>query len=98
MQDFHLKIGSLKIVLFSDSQNRLGLTKILPQTFLAATRLGNLPPKALNATKRLLKAAYLSGTKEQKELEQETFDQLVDGAEMKEAFNAFMEKRKPNFD
>ncbi|MEY8457449.1 hypothetical protein, partial [Turicimonas muris] len=26
-QDFHLKIGSLKIVLFSDSQNRLGLTK-----------------------------------------------------------------------
>ena len=61
-------------------------------------RLGNLPPKALNATKRLLKAAYLSGTKEQKELEQETFDQLVDGAEMKEAFNAFMEKRKPNFD
>ncbi|WP_300948539.1 enoyl-CoA hydratase-related protein, partial [Turicimonas muris] len=72
--------------------------KVLPQTFLAATRLGNLPPKALNATKRLLKAAYLSGTKEQKELEQETFDQLVDGAEMKEAFNAFMEKRKPNFD
>ena len=72
--------------------------KVLPQTFLAATRLGNLPPKALNATKRLLKAAYLSGTKKKKELEQETFDQLVDGAEMKEAFNAFMEKRKPNFD
>lgn len=72
--------------------------KVLPQTFLAATRLANLPPKALFATKRLLKAAYLSGTKDQKALEDETFAQLLDGAEMKEAFNAFIEKRKPNFE
>ena len=92
------KLAAQKILLSEPISHVLEDDKVLPQTFLAATRLGNLPPKALNATKRLLKAAYLSGTKEQKELEQETFDQLVDGAEMKEAFNAFMEKRKPNFD
>ncbi len=72
--------------------------KVITQAFLAANRLASMPPKALLATKRLLKAAYLSGMSDQKALEEEIFEQNFDNEEMKEAFNAFLEKRKPNFD
>mgnify|MGYP002243546529 FL=1 len=49
------------------------------------------------ATKRLLKAAYMSGLSEQRKLEEEAASHLEGSAESKEAFSAFMEKRQPKF-
>ena len=51
----------------------------------------------LAATKRLLKAAYMSGLSEQRKLEEEAASHLEGSAESKEAFSAFMEKRQPKF-
>ncbi|MTP25763.1 enoyl-CoA hydratase, partial [Turicibacter sanguinis] len=56
-----------------------------------------LPPEAMVATKRLLKAAYMSGLSEQRKLEEEAASHLEGSAESKEAFSAFMEKRQPKF-
>ena len=63
----------------------------------AALRLASLPPEAMAATKRLLKAAYMSGLSEQRKLEEEAASHLEGSAESKEAFSAFMEKRQPKF-
>ena len=63
----------------------------------AALRLASLPPEAMVATKRLLKAAYMSGLSEQRKLEEEAASHLEGSAESKEAFSAFMEKRQPKF-
>ena len=63
----------------------------------AALRLACLPPEAMVATKRLLKAAYMSGLSEQRKLEEEAASHLEGSAESKEAFSAFMEKRQPKF-
>lgn len=71
--------------------------KVMTVASAAALRLASLPPEAVVATKRLLRAAYLSGTAEQRKLEEEVAAHLAGSAESKEAFNAFIEKRKPNF-
>lgn len=72
--------------------------KVTAAADAAAARLASLPPIALKATKRLLKAAYLSGLSEQRKLETEIADQLEGNAETIEAFNAFLEKRSPKFE
>lgn len=72
--------------------------KVTAAADAAAARLASLPPIALKATKRLLKAAYLSGLSEQRKLETEIADQLKGNAETIEAFNAFLEKRSPKFE
>ena len=72
--------------------------KVTAAADAAAARLASLPPTALKATKRLLKAAYLSGLSEQRKLETEIADQLEGNAETIEAFNAFLEKRSPKFE
>lgn len=71
--------------------------KVMTVTSAAALRLASLPPEALAATKRLLKAAYLSGLSEQRKFEEEEAARLENSAESKEAFSAFMEKRQPKF-
>ena len=83
----------------------LGLaTRVVPDQELlatatkAASALAEKPPGALQACKRLMR----SSTREQLEravnLELQEFSERVRSAEAKEAFNAFLEKRKPNFD
>jgi enoyl-CoA hydratase/carnithine racemase len=83
----------------------LGLvTRVVPDQELLATatdaarELAEKAPAALQACKRLMK----SSTREQLEgavkLENEEFSVRVRSAEAKEAFTAFIEKRKPNFD
>ena len=62
-----------------------------------ANELAEKPPGALRACKRLMR----STTREQLEgavkFELQEFSERVRSAEAKEAFNAFIEKRKPNF-
>ncbi len=70
---------------------------LMQQAQAAATRLATLPPKALVASKKLLRASYM-GTKEQMEREDQVFKELFNAEESKEAFKAFIEKRTPNFD
>ncbi|MGD2139463.1 MAG: crotonase/enoyl-CoA hydratase family protein [Burkholderiales bacterium] len=64
--------------------------------FQAATRLAMKPPGALAAARKLLRgdpAAILA----QIEHESEVFAQRLSSEEAREAFSAFMEKRKPDF-
>lgn len=72
--------------------------KVIALANASALRLATLPPQALQASKRLLKAAYLNGMSEQMRLEEECATQLEGSAESLEAFNAFMEKRPPKFE
>lgn len=72
--------------------------KVMTTASAAALRLSSMPPRALEATKRLLKAAYMQGMSEQRSLEVEAFSTVAGAAENKEAFQAFMEKRPPKFD
>jgi len=72
--------------------------KLLETTTQTARDLAEKPPAALRACKRLMR----SSTREQLEcaakFENEEFSARVRSAEAKEAFTAFIEKRKPNFE
>ncbi len=72
--------------------------KLMQQAQATASRLASLPPKAMTAAKALLKSAYFDGMKEQTEKEMEFRRKLLNGAESREAFQAFLEKRPPKFD
>jgi enoyl-CoA hydratase/carnithine racemase len=56
------------------------------------------PPDALAATQRLLRAGSSQEVLERMKLESEVFAERLGSTEAKEAFTAFFEKRKPNFD
>ena len=62
-----------------------------------ATALAEKPPGALRACKRLMRASTRDQLERAVKLELEEFSERVRSAEAKEAFNAFIEKRKPNF-
>ncbi len=70
----------------------------LQQTALeAARRIAAQPPNAVRATKGLLRTALYDAVKSASVRESENFIPMLDGDEAKEALNAFMEKRKPDF-
>jgi enoyl-CoA hydratase/carnithine racemase len=84
--------------------SELGLvTRVLPdQDLLAAatktaSALAEKPPGALQACKRLMRSSTGEHVERAVKLENEAFSVCVRSAEAKEAFNAFLEKRKPNF-
>jgi enoyl-CoA hydratase/carnithine racemase len=62
-----------------------------------AARLAALPNAALRATKQLLKTSDASAVSEAMQREVARFQQLLHAPEAKEAFTAFLEKRKPDF-
>jgi enoyl-CoA hydratase/carnithine racemase len=62
-----------------------------------AARFNGLPPTSVRETKRLMKSAWKSVTEKLIEDEARTFARLLHGAEAKEAFSAFFERRKPDF-
>jgi enoyl-CoA hydratase/carnithine racemase len=64
----------------------------------AARDLAKKPPAALQACKRLMKSSTRELLERAVKLENEQFSARVRSAEAKEAFTAFIEKRKPNFD
>jgi enoyl-CoA hydratase/carnithine racemase len=83
----------------------LGLvTRVLTDGDLLATAtqtardLAKKPPAALQACKRLMKSSTRDQLERAVKLENEEFAARVRSAEAREAFTAFVEKRKPNFD
>ena len=83
----------------------LGLvTRVVADQELLATanetarKLAEKPPAALQACKRLIRSSTRELLERAVKLENEEFATRVRSAESKEAFTAFIEKRKPNFD
>jgi enoyl-CoA hydratase/carnithine racemase len=62
-----------------------------------AERFNALPPASVRETKRLMKAGWRAMTEKLIVDEAKTFEKLLRGAEAKEAFTAFFERRKPDF-
>jgi enoyl-CoA hydratase/carnithine racemase len=62
-----------------------------------AERFNALPPGAVRETKRLLRRARSAALLETIGVEGQAFGQRLQSPEAKEAFNAFFEKRKPDF-
>ena len=71
--------------------------ELLTQATDTARELAEKAPSALQACKRLLKSATREQVERAVKLELQEFSERVRSAEAKEAFTAFMEKRKPNF-
>ena len=62
-----------------------------------AAKLAVLPPGSLRVTKALMKKASLELANDQMSAENSHFMTMLVSPEAKEAFNAFREKRRPNF-
>ncbi|WP_225765252.1 enoyl-CoA hydratase-related protein [Inquilinus sp. Marseille-Q2685] len=63
----------------------------------AAAHLAALPPAALRQTKALLRGPQEAAVREAMTREVEAFGAQLKSAEAREAFTAFLEKRKPDF-
>jgi enoyl-CoA hydratase/carnithine racemase len=72
--------------------------QLLPIATAAAQQLAVKPPAALQSCKRLMRSSTREQLEKAVKLENEAFSVRVRSAEAKEAFTAFIEKRKPNFD
>jgi enoyl-CoA hydratase/carnithine racemase len=82
----------------------LGLvTRLLPDAELLAAStqtardLAKKPPAALQACKRLMRSSTRDQLERAAKFENEEFSARVRSADAKEAFTAFIEKRRPNF-
>src|SRR6266705_1498822 len=82
----------------------LGLvTQVVPDQELldtatdTARQLAEKAPAALQACKRLMRSSTREQLERAVKLENEEFSARVRSAEAKEAFTAFLEKRRPNF-
>jgi enoyl-CoA hydratase/carnithine racemase len=79
------------------------VTRVVPNQELLATatdtaqKLAQKPPAALQACKRLMRRSTREQLEQAVKLENEEFSERVRSAEAKEAFTAFMEKRRPDF-
>ena len=62
-----------------------------------ARELAEKAPSALRACKRLMRSSTREQVERAVKLELQEFSERVRSAEAKEAFTAFIEKRKPNF-
>jgi enoyl-CoA hydratase/carnithine racemase len=79
------------------------VNKILPAAELAAfararaQKLASLPAGAVRTTKSLMKGAHQKAVEAQMTDEGAHFRKMLSSPEAKEAFSAFLEKRKPDF-
>jgi enoyl-CoA hydratase/carnithine racemase len=62
-----------------------------------AARFTLLPPSSVRETKRLMKAGWKAATEKIIADEAKTFARMLGSPEVKEAFTAFFERRKPDF-
>ena len=79
------------------------VTRVVPNSELLTTatdtaqKVAQKPPAALRACKRLLRHSTREQLEQAVRLENEEFSERVRSAEAKEAFTAFLEKRRPDF-
>ena len=71
--------------------------EVLDYAIRQAERFNALPPVSVRETKRLMKASWHAMTEKLIVDEAKSFEKLLRGAEAKEAFTAFFERRKPDF-
>ena len=71
--------------------------QLLPTATAAAQQLADKPPAALQSCKRLMRSSTRELLERAVKLENQEFAARVRSAEAKEAFSAFLEKRKPKF-
>ena len=71
--------------------------ELLPRALRTATQIAELPPESIRLTKRLMKSAHAQSTRNQIAEEGRIFVERLSSPEAKEAMNAFLEKRKPDF-
>ena len=78
--------------------SRADMTDALLDTALAkATELAAMPPKAIQAMKRLLRHTDVPSIKDIRKLENDTLFARIGTPENNEAIRAFFEKRAPDF-
>jgi enoyl-CoA hydratase/carnithine racemase len=79
------------------------VTRVVPanETFevasQAAAKLAALPPKSIRLTKALIREGHRAAIDNQLQKEGEHFRRMLGEPAAREAFSAFMEKRKPDF-
>ena len=71
--------------------------EVLPHARRVAERFNQLPPEAVRLSKRLMRAAQGSALDDVIEREVELFAKRLRSPEAMEAFQAFFQKRKPDF-
>ena len=71
--------------------------EVVPHARRIAERFNALPPGAVREAKRLLRRADADAVREAIAAEAAAFGARLASAEAKEAFNAFLQKRKPDF-
>jgi len=71
--------------------------EVLIHTRRMAERFNALPPGAVRDTKRLMRAAGVSGIERAMQAEAAVFSERLRSPEAREAFQAFFQKRKPDF-
>ncbi len=79
------------------------VTEVIPESELLSTamaqarKLAGKPAASLRLTKRLMKQGQMAAVQQQIKLESDHFGERLNSPEAKEAFSAFLEKRKPDF-
>jgi enoyl-CoA hydratase/carnithine racemase len=73
------------------------VAELLPVAQQQAAKLVALPAASIRATKALMKRSRQQALDETLAVEGKQFFAMLQGAEAKEAFTAFFEKRKPDF-
>ena len=88
----------------AESALEMGLiSRIVPPSEAAALarrqaiKLASKPLGSVMATKRLMKKSHADGVAERMQEEGAIFSRMLREPAAREAFTAFMEKRKPNF-
>ena len=71
--------------------------ELLQRALKTAAQVAELPPESMRLTKRLMKSAHAEAVKQQIAEEGRIFVERLSSPEAKEAMNAFLEKRKPDF-
>lgn len=71
--------------------------ELMPFVRMQATKLAALPSESLRITKQLMQADLQGGIAGAMQSEMQHFQKMLSGPDAKEAFSAFLEKRKPVF-
>jgi enoyl-CoA hydratase/carnithine racemase len=71
--------------------------ELMPFVHTKANKLVALPKESLRMTKQLLRADVQPAISSAMQSEMQHFSRMLNGADAKEAFSAFLEKRKPVF-